>query len=77
MAGVVTSMTKRSDQAIALRRRAARMRRIDAPGITAKVLENPLDDCRFLNADDDTQVPAARLAGLDIDSEHPPEALCP
>ena len=53
------------------------MRRIDGLGITAEVLENPFNDCWCLNAGDDTQVPAALPAGLDIDSEYPPEALCP
>ena len=54
VARVVTSMTKRSDQAIALRRRAARMRRVDAPGITAKVPEKPFNNRRRLDAGDDT-----------------------
>ena len=53
------------------------MCRIDAPGIAAKVLENPFNDRRRLDAYDDTQAAAALPAGLDIDSEHPPEALCP
>jgi hypothetical protein len=68
VARVVTSMTERSDQAIALRRRAARMRRIDGPGITAEVLENPFNDRRRLNAGDDAQVPAALPAGLDSET---------
>jgi len=68
-------MTKRSDEAVAHRRRPARMCRIDGPGITAKVLENPFNDGRRLDAGDDTQAAAAFPAGLDIDSEHPPEAL--
>ena len=53
------------------------MRRIDAAGITAEVLENPLDDCGLLNAGDDTQVPTALPAGLNVDGEYPLEALCP
>ena len=53
------------------------MRRIDAPGITAEVLENPFNDGWCLNAGDDTQVPAALLAGLDVNGEHPLEALRP
>jgi hypothetical protein len=77
VARVVTSMTERSGAAIALRRRTARMRRIDGPGITAEVLENPFNDRRCLDAGDDTQPAAALSAGLDIDREHPPEALCP
>ena len=44
-ARVVTNMTKRSFQAIALWRCAARTRRIDGLGITAEVLENPFNDC--------------------------------
>jgi len=43
------------------------MRRIDGLGITAEVLENPFNDGRCPNAGDDTQVPAALLAGLDVD----------
>jgi hypothetical protein len=53
------------------------MCRIDGPGITAKVLENPFNDDWCLNAGDDTQVPTALLAGLDVNGEHPLEALCP
>jgi len=43
----------------------------------AKVLENPFNDGWCLNAGDDTQAPAALLAGLDVNGEHPLEALCP
>ena len=53
------------------------MCRIDAPGIAAKVLENPFNDRRRLDAGNDTQATAALPAGLDIDSEHPLQALCP
>lgn len=45
------------------------MRRIDGPGITAEVPENPVNDCWCLNADDDTQVPVALPAGLDVSGE--------
>ena len=65
MARVVTNMTRRSGQAIALWRCTARMRRIDGLGITAKVLENPFDDCWRLNAGDHPQLPAALSASLD------------
>jgi hypothetical protein len=77
LARVVTSMTKRSGEVIARRRRAARMRRIDGYCGAAKVLENPIDDGWCLNAGDDMQVPAVLPAGRNINSEHPPEALCP
>jgi hypothetical protein len=43
LAWVVTSMTKRSDQEIALGRRSARVSRIDRLVIAAEMLENPLD----------------------------------
>jgi hypothetical protein len=51
------------------------MRRIDGFCGAAKVLENPFNDGWCLNAGDDTQVPAALPAGLDVDGEHPPERL--
>lgn len=68
---MVTNRTKRSDQAIAPRRRSARNRRIDGLRSVAEMFQNPLD------AGDDTQVPTALPAGLDINCEHPREALCP
>ena len=74
---VVTSMRKRSDEAIARRRRSARMRRIDGLRNVAEMVQNPLDDGGLLDAGDHPQLPAALPAGLDIDGEHPPEALCP
>jgi hypothetical protein len=60
----------------------------------AEMLQNPLDDCGFLDAGDDVQdalIPrsawmresgdaqaaAALLARLDVNAEHPPDALCP
>ena len=64
---MVTNRTTRSDQAIALRRRAVRMRRIDGLGSVAEMFQNPLDDCRFLDAGDHPQLPAALAAGLDVD----------
>ena len=45
--------------------------------MTAEVLENPLNDRRRLDAGDDAQSTAALPAGLDIDREHPLEALRP
>ena len=77
VARVMTNRTKRSDQAIALRRRSARMRRIDGLRRMAEMLQNPLDDGGFLDAGDDAQAAAALLAGLDINGEYPLEALCP
>ena len=77
VARVVMNRTERSDQAIALWRCAARMRRIDGLGITAEVLENPFNDCWRLDAGDDTQVPAALPADLDVNGEHPLETLQP
>ena len=53
------------------------MRRIDCPGSTAKVFENPFNNRWRLDAGDDTQMSAALLAGLDVNGEHPLEALCP
>jgi len=41
------------------------------------MFQNPLDDGGLLDAGDDTQVPTALPAGLDINCEHPREALCP
>jgi len=77
VARVVMNRTQWSDQAIALRRRSARMCRIDGLRRMAEMLQNLLDDCGFLDAGDDAQAAAALLARLDIDSEHPLEALCP
>ena len=61
---MVKNRTKRSDQAIALRRRSARMRRIDRLRSVAEMVQNPLDDCGFLDAGDDAQAAAALLAGF-------------
>jgi len=77
VARVVMNNSQRSDQAIALRRRAARMRRIDGLRRMAEMVQNPLDDGGFLDAGDDTQVPTALPAGLDINREYSLEALCP
>jgi len=77
VARVVKNRTKRSDQAIALRRRSARMRRIDGLRSVAEMVQNPLDDCGFLDAGDHPQLPAALSAGLNVDGEYPLEALCP
>jgi hypothetical protein len=52
------------------------MCRIDGPGITAKVLENPIDDRRRLDAGDDAQPTAALPAGLDVNGKDALEALC-
>ena len=64
MARVVTNRMQRSDQAIALRWRPARMCWIDGLSIMAEVLENPLDDGGFLDTGDHPQLPAAVSAGL-------------
>jgi len=61
----MTNRTKRSDQAIALRRRSARMRRINGLLSVAEMVQNPFNDCWRLDAGDDTQMSAALLAGLD------------
>ena len=74
---MVKNRTKRSDQAIALRRRSARMRRIDRLHSVAEMVQNPLNHCGFLDAGNDAQAAAALLAGLDVNGEHPLEALCP
>jgi hypothetical protein len=73
---VVMNVTKRSDQAIALRRCPARTRWIDGLCSVAEIFQNSLDDCGFLDAGDDAQPTAALAAGLDVDVEHPLEALC-
>jgi len=69
VARVVTNRTKRSDQAIALRRRSARMRRINGLRSVAEMVQNPLDDCGFLDAGGHPQRPAALPAGLDINGD--------
>jgi hypothetical protein len=43
------------------------MRRIDRHDLPAKVLENPLDHRRLLDAGNDAQPAAALSAGLDVD----------
>jgi len=53
------------------------MRRIGGLGVPAEVLENPLDHRLILNAGDHAQPPAAAPASLDLDGEHPLEALRP
>ena len=53
------------------------MRSIDRHGLPAKVLENPLDHRRFLDAGDDAQPAAASPANLDVDGEYALEALSP
>jgi hypothetical protein len=58
VARVVMNRTEWSDQAIALRRRAAQMRRIDGLRSVAEMVQNPLDDCGLLNAGDHPQLPA-------------------
>ena len=64
VARVVTNMTKRSDQEIALGRRPARMCWIDGLRSVAEMFQNPLDDCGFLDAGDDAQPTAALAAGF-------------
>jgi len=70
-------MAKRSDQQIALRRRPARMPRIDRLTLTSQVAENPLERRLLLDAGDHPQLPAAAPADLDVDSKNPLETLCP
>jgi hypothetical protein len=43
------------------------IRRIDRPGVPAEVLENPLNECRILDARDHPQPTAAVPAHLDVD----------
>jgi len=76
-ARVVKNRTKRSDQAIALRRRSARMRRINGLRSVAEMVQNPLNHCGLLDAGDHPQLPAALSAGLNVGGEYPLEALCP
>jgi hypothetical protein len=52
------------------------MRWIDGLRSVAEMFQNPLDYCGFLDAGDDAQPTAALAAGLDVDGEHPLEALC-
>lgn len=59
VARVVTNRTKRSDQAIALRRRSAQTRRINRLRRVAEMAQNPLDDGEVLDAGDHPQLPAA------------------
>ena len=77
VARVVTNRMQRSDRAIALRWRPARMCWIDGLSIMAEVLENPLDDGGFLDTGDHPQLPAAVSAGLNGDGKHPLEPLRP
>ena len=48
------------------------MRGIDRHGLPTKVLENPLDHRRFLDAGDDAQPAAASPADLDVYGEYAP-----
>ncbi len=48
---------------------------IDGLGVATEMLENPFNDCRRLDTGDDPQAAAALPAGLDINGEHPLEAL--
>ena len=64
VARVVKNRTKRSDQAIALWGRSARMRRINGLRSMAEMIQNPLDHCGFLDAGDHPQRPAALPAGF-------------
>ena len=77
VARAVGRMTRGSQQPIALRRRAARMRRIDRLALTAEVLENPLDHRRILEAGDHPQPTTAAPAHCDVDGKHALEALRP
>jgi hypothetical protein len=47
------------------------MGRVDRLTVAPKVLENPLDHRRFLDARNYTQRPAALQADLDIQRKHP------
>jgi len=51
------------------------MRRIDELRSVAEVFQNPLNHCGFLDAGDHPQLPATAAAGLDVNGEHPLEAL--
>jgi hypothetical protein len=53
------------------------MRRINGLRSVAEMVQNPLDDCGFLDTGDHPQRPAALPAGLDINGEYALEALCP
>jgi hypothetical protein len=67
MAPVVTGMTKRSDQQVALRRRPAQIGWICRLTGATKVLQYPLDDGQILDARDHLELPAAAPADLDVD----------
>ena len=60
-------MTKRSDQQVALRRCPSWMCRIGRVTFATEVLQYPLDDGCIFDARDYLQLPAAALAGLDVD----------
>ena len=66
-----------SDQPIRPGWRATRMRRINRLTVATEVDENPLDHRRFLDAGNDAQASTAVPAGLNVNSEHPLEALGP
>jgi len=53
------------------------MRGIDGLGVATEVLEDPFNDGWRLDAGDDPEPAAALPAGLDVDGEHPLEALRP
>ena len=53
------------------------MRSIDRHSLPAKVLENPLDHRRFLDAGDDAQPAAASPVDLDVYRKYALEALGP
>ena len=57
--------------------RAARMRGIDRPDITAEVLKKPVNDRRRLDTGNDALAAAALPADLDVDGKDPLEALRP
>src|SRR5690606_34096206 len=71
------SAVQRSERQIALRRRTARMCRIDGLGVPAEVPKNPLNRCGLLDAGDHTKAAAAAPARLDVDGKYPLEALRP
>jgi len=66
-----------SDWRPALRRPAARRRRIGGRLVSLEMGEDPLDDLRFLDARDHLEPPAAAPAALDIDGEDTLETLGP
>src|SRR5690606_17815388 len=75
--GAVLRSAERSERQIALRRRTARIRRIDGLCAPAEVRENPLDRCERLDAGNHTKAAAAAPVRLDLDGEYPLEALRP